>query len=140
MKKAVLPLSFRAGSAGVGPRNVRCDWYMYFCKFESRPRQLAHGPPPPRATGHMAASPREDPSRLTKEELSTRGAETVAAVGAIARLVAKQSVSAPLQSTISTFADYEKTVVSTEEMLRKTMKGMSDMSDALDEISSSMQG
>ena len=91
-------------------------------------------------TGHMAASPREDPSRLTKEELSTRGAETVAAVGAIARLVAKQSVSAPLQSTISTFADYEKTVVSTEEMLRKTMKGMSDMSDALDEISSSMQG
>ena len=92
------------------------------------------------ATRHMAASPREDPSRLTKEELSTRGAETVAAVGAIARLVAKQSVSAPLQSTISTFADYEKTVVSTEEMLRKTMKGMSDMSDALDEISSSMQG
>ena len=88
----------------------------------------------------MAASPREDPSRLTKEELSTRGAGTVAAVGAIARLVAKQSVSAPLQSTISTFADYEKTVVSTEEMLRKTMKGMSDMSDALDEISSSMQG
>ena len=51
-----------------------------------------------------------------------------------------RSVSAPLQSTISTFADYEKTVVSTEEMLRKTMKGMSDMSDALDEISSSMQG
>jgi len=88
----------------------------------------------------MAASPREDPSRLTKEELSTRGAETVAAVGAIARLVAKQSVSAPLQSTISTFADYEKTIVSTEEMLRKTMKGMSDMSDALDEISASMQG
>ena len=88
----------------------------------------------------MAGSPREDPSRLTKEELSTRGAETVAAVGAIARLVAKQSVSAPLQSTISTFADYEKTIVSTEEMLRKTMKGMSDMSDALDEISASMQG
>ena len=91
-------------------------------------------------TGHMATSPREDPSRLTKEELSTRGAETVAAVGAIARLVAKQAVSAPLQATISTFADYEKTVVSTEDMLRKTMKGMSDMSDALDEISSSMQG
>ena len=61
-------------------------------------------------------------------------------MGAIARLVAKQSVSAPLQSTISTFADYEKTIVSTEEMLRKTMKGMSDMSDALDEISASMQG
>ena len=96
-------------------------------------------PAPPRRS-QMAASPREDPSRLTKEELSTRGAETVAAVGAIARLVAKQSVSAPLQSTISTFADYEKTIVSTEEMLRKTMKGMSDMSDALDEISASMQG
>ena len=103
-----------------------------FCKFLDI-RETAAPP-------HMAASPREDPSRLTKEELSTRGAETVAAVGAIARLVAKQSVSAPLQSTISTFADYEKTVVSTEEMLRKTMKGMSDMSDALDEISSSMQG
>ena len=95
---------------------------------------------PTATASRMAASPREDPSRLTKEELSTRGAETVAAVGAIARLVAKQSVSAPLQSTISTFADYEKTIVSTEEMLRKTMKGMSDMSDALDEISASMQG
>ena len=110
----------------LGPKTVSA-------RDAQRPR-----PPPPR--DHMAASPREDPSRLTKEELSTRGAETVAAVGAIARLVAKQSVSAPLQSTISTFADYEKTVVSTEEMLRKTMKGMSDMSDALDEISSSMQG
>ena len=74
-------------------------------------------------------TPREDPSRLTKEELTTRGAETVVALGTIARLVAKQSVSAPLQSTISTFADYEKTLGSTEEMLKKTMKGMSDMCD-----------
>ena len=111
-----------------------------FCKSKTPPGNCRPRRRHLRATGHMAASPREDPSRLTKEELSTRGAETVAAVGAIARLVAKQSVSAPLQSTISTFADYEKTVVSTEEMLRKTMKGMSDMSDALDEISSSMQG
>lgn len=85
------------------------------------------------------ATPREDPSRLTKEELSRSGAETVAAVGALARLVAKNSVSAPLQSTIGTFADYEKTLGSTEEMLRKTMKGMQDMNDALDEIATSLK-
>ena len=104
------------------------------------PRMQSPGSPPSSDAGTPRDTPREDPSRLTKEELSTRGAETVAAIGTIARLVAKQSVSAPLQSTISTFADYEKTLGSTEEMLKKTMKGMSDMSDALDEISSSLQG
>ena len=91
------------------------------------------------ASAQPSEPPREDPSRLTKEELSTRGAETVAAVGALARLVAKNSVSVPLQSTIATFADYEKTITSTEEMLKKTMKGMNDMSDALDEIASSLR-
>ena len=34
-------------------------------------------------------TPREDPSRLTKEELGTRAADTVASIGAVARLLAK---------------------------------------------------
>ena len=82
---------------------------------------------------------REDPSRLTKEELSRSGAETISAIGALARLAARNSVSTPLQSTIGTFADYEKTLGSTEDMLKKTMKGMNDMNDALDEISASLK-
>ena len=81
----------------------------------------------------------DDPSRLTKEELSTRGAETIAAIGTLVKLTAKSSASASLQSTVTTFADYEKTLTSTEDMLKKTMKGMNDMSDALDEISSSLK-
>ena len=84
-------------------------------------------------------TPREDPSRLTKEELGTRAADTVASIGAVARLLAKSSVNPQLQSTITTFADYEKTINSTEEMLKKTMKGMNDMNDALDEISASLK-
>ena len=92
---------------------------------------MSSSKPPPEPT-------REDPSRLTKEELSRSGAETIAAIGALARLAAKNSVSTPLQSTIGTFADYEKTLGSTEDMLKKTMKGMHDMNDALDEISASL--
>ena len=87
---------------------------------------MSSSKPPPEPT-------REDPSRLTKEELSRSGAETIAAIGVLARLAAKNSV-----NTIGTFADYEKTLGSTEDMLKKTMKGMHDMNDALDEISASL--
>ena len=83
----------------------------------------------------MAAAPsraaRDDPSSHTKWELGNRGAETVAVVGSLARVVVKSASSPALKSTLAAFADYERTVDSTSEMLRKINQGMADLDEAI---------
>ena len=81
----------------------------------------------------MAAAPRSNPSTHTKSELGNRGAETVGVVGNLARTVVKSSNSPALKSTITAFADYERTIDSTGEMLRKINQGLADLDEAIDE-------
>ena len=81
----------------------------------------------------------EDPSRLTKVELRNRVSETVGAVGDLARATVKSSASQTLQNAITAFSASEKTIASTDEMLRKINTGMIDLEDALDEVAVSFR-
>ena len=88
---------------------------------------------PPRGAG-------DDPSYHTKVELASRGAECVGAAGNLARLVVKGASSSALKSTLGAFAEYEKTVESTDQMLHKISQGVTDLNDALNEVSISLRG
>ena len=81
----------------------------------------------------MAARERANPAAHTKSDLANRGAETVAVVGKVAQTVVKSSSSPALKSTLTAFADYERTIDSTGEMLRKINQGLADLDEALDE-------
>lgn len=88
----------------------------------------------------MNSSPApEDPSRLTKFEVRNRMADTVAAIGELAKLTCKSAESAPLQAAISSFAAHEKTVASTDGMLQRINLGLADLEEALDEVSAALR-
>ena len=85
-----------------------------------------------------ARSPRrDDPSRATRAELATRAAESVTALGGFARLVAKAASSPALHSTVGAFMEYEGTIESTDEMLRKVHQGLVDLDEAVDDCARS---
>ena len=56
-------------------------------------------------------------------------------VGALARLVGKAASSPALQSTVASFAEYETTIDSTSEMLKKCQRGLADVDELLDGMS-----
>ena len=89
-------------------------------------------PPPPSPS---TSSRRDDPSRATRSELTSRATESVNLVGALARLVGKAASSPALQSTVASFAEYETTIDSTSEMLKKCQRGLADLDELLDGMS-----
>ena len=80
---------------------------------------------------------RDDPSRATRAELEARSAESVALVGSLARLVGKAASSPALASTVASFADYEVTIQSTQDMLSKVKQGLVDLEETLDDCEAS---
>ena len=68
-------------------------------------------------------------------ELTSRATESVSLVGALARLVGKAASSPALQSTVASFAEYETTIDSTSEMLKKCQRGLADLDELLDGMS-----
>ena len=84
-------------------------------------------------------SARADPSKATRAELHVRATECVAALGALSRGVGKAASSPALQSTISSFAEYEQTIASTEGMLRKMHQGLIDLDHAVEECASAVR-
>lgn len=76
---------------------------------------------------------RADPSRATRAELTVRATECVTTLGALSRAVGKASSSPALQSTINSFAEYEPTITSTQEMLRKIHQGLIDLDNAVED-------
>ena len=82
---------------------------------------------------------RDDPSRATRAELEARSAESVALVGSLARLVGKAASSPALASTVASFADYEVTIQSTQDMLSKVKQGLVDLEETLDDCEASAQ-
>ena len=81
-----------------------------------------------------------DPSRAARAELHGRAAETVVAIGQLARLVGKSASSPALQSTVAAFAECESTMDSTQEMLTKIQRGLLDLDVALDECAEAADG
>ena len=79
---------------------------------------------------------RDDPSRATRAELATRAAESVALIGAAARMVGRAASSPALSSTVTSFAEYETTITSTHEMLQKVRQGLVDVEEMLDDCAS----
>ena len=82
---------------------------------------------------------RDDPSRATRAEIAARCAESVALVGNLAKLMGKAASSPALQSTVTSFAEYETTIESTHEMLQKVQRGLEDLEEQLDECAASMR-
>ena len=80
----------------------------------------------------------QESARQAKVECGTKAAESVATAGTLARATAKCASSSTLQSTIVTFAEYEKTVVSTGEMLKRIGQGCSDLDELLDDVATTL--
>ena len=75
---------------------------------------------------------RADPSKATRAEVAARATDSVVALGALSKAVAKASTSPALQSTIESFASCEKTIASTDGMLRKIARGLEDVGHSVD--------
>lgn len=84
-----------------------------------------------------AAARREDPSRASRAEVATRTAESVAALGALARLTGKAASSPALHSTVAAFADFETTIESTHTMLQKINQGLATFDEAIEDLAQS---
>ena len=89
----------------------------------------------------MSTSPQAaDPSRATRAELAVRAAESVAAVGALARSVGKAASSPALHSTVTAFTEYEQTIEQTNAMLLKVSQGLHDVEEVVDELAEALSG
>ena len=89
------------------------------------------------AASSDAGPRRDDPSRATRAELASRGAESVRLIGDLARLVGKAASSPALNSTVASFSEYETTIESTHSMLQKVRQGLVDVEELLDDCESS---
>jgi len=74
----------------------------------------------------------------TRTDLVARAAESVAAAGALARLVSKTASSPALQAQISSFAEYEQTIESTNEMLHRVNDGLLALDESVTELEESI--
>lgn len=59
-------------------------------------------------------------------------------MGSLAKLVAKAASSPALHNTVTSFADYEATIESTQEMLLKVKRGLDDLEEAVDDCAISL--
>ncbi len=74
-----------------------------------------------------------------RQKATVTAAENVVAVGALAHQVCKATTSPALQSTITSFAEYERTITSTEEMLGKISQGLHDLESSFDDVALALQ-
>ena len=79
-----------------------------------------------------------DPSKATRAELAARMAESVAAIGALAKFSGKAASSPALHSTVTSFAEHEGMIESTSTMLLKINQGLIDLDAELGEISNAL--
>ena len=73
----------------------------------------------------------QDLSKQTKLEVTSRAVNSVAAAGQLARLVAKNATSPPLQASIAAFAEYDKTIAETEAAYMKILESSQTLLNVL---------